>query len=67
MPLSEKPGLRSLPQAAALLGVSVACLRSWIYRRTIPYVKIGRAVRISDETLQKLIDRGTIPALKEGN
>jgi excisionase family DNA binding protein len=57
--------LNSLPQTASRLGISVKCLRSWIYRRTIPYVKVGRAVRISDETIQKIIDRGTMPALEE--
>jgi excisionase family DNA binding protein len=62
---SSTARLRSLPQAAEQLGVSVKCLRGWIYRRTIPYVKVGRAVRISDETIQRIIDQGTIPALEE--
>jgi hypothetical protein len=35
-----------------------------VWRRSIAYVKIGRAVRISDETIQKIIDRGTMPALE---
>ena len=66
MPASlQKPKLNSLPQAAEQLGISVKCLRSWIYRRTIPYTKIGRAVRISDITIQSIIDRGTMPALEE--
>ena len=56
--------LNSLPHAAARLGVSVKCLRSWIYRRAIPYVKVGRAVRISDETIEAIIERGTVPALE---
>lgn len=56
--------LRSLPQTAEALGVSVKTLRGWIYRRTIPYVKVGRAVRISDETIEKIINRGTMPALE---
>jgi excisionase family DNA binding protein len=59
--------LRNLPQAAKRLGVSVKCLRSWVYRRTIPYVKIGRAVRISDETIEKISLRGTRPALAEAS
>ena len=59
----RKVNLNSLPQAAEQLGVSVKCLRSWIYRRAIDYVKVGRAVRISDETIQKVIERGTMPAL----
>jgi excisionase family DNA binding protein len=66
MPASlQRSKLNALPQAAEQLGVSVKCLRSWIYRRTIPYVKVGRAVRISDETIEKIINRGTMPALEE--
>lgn len=62
---SEKRAqLRSLPEAAESLGVTVKCLRGWVWRRSIPYVKVGRAVRISDETIQKIIDRGTMPALE---
>ena len=60
----QKPKLNTLPQAAEQLGVTVKCLRSWIYRRAIPYVKVGRAVRISEETIQRIIDRGTRPALE---
>jgi len=61
----QRSKLNNLPQAAEQLGVSVKCLRSWIYRRTIPYVKVGRAVRISDETIEQIISRGTVPALGE--
>lgn len=65
MTTSNTGRLRSLPTAAEALGVSVKTLRGWIYRRSIPYVKVGRAVRISDETIQRIIDRGTMPALEE--
>ena len=63
--LLQRPKLNTLPQAAEQLGVSVKCLRSWIYRRAIDYCKVGRAVRISDETIQRIIDQGTMPALKQ--
>ena len=52
-------------RAAEALGVSIKTLRGWIYRRSISYVKVGRAVRISDETIEKIISRGTMPALEE--
>ena len=65
MTSSNTTRLRSLPEAAERLGLSVKCLRGWVWRRTIPYVKVGRAVRISDETIQRVIDRGTMPALEE--
>jgi excisionase family DNA binding protein len=57
--------LRTLPEAAERLGLSVKCLRGWVWRRSIPYVKVGRAVRISDQTIQSIIDRGTVPALED--
>jgi excisionase family DNA binding protein len=62
---SNTARLRSLPEAAERLGLSVKCLRGWVWRRTISYVKVGRAVRISDETIQKIIDRGTMPAIED--
>lgn len=65
MAITSTARLKSLPQAAEALGLSVKTLRGWIYRRTIPYVKVGRAVRISDDTIQRIIDKGTIPALEE--
>ena len=54
--------LRPVSEAAGRLGVTVACLRSWIYERKIEYVKVGRAVRISDATIEDIIARGTVPA-----
>jgi excisionase family DNA binding protein len=53
-----------LPDAAEALGISLNTLRAWIYRRRIGYVKIGRSVRISRETIDKIITRGTIPPLE---
>lgn len=63
--LNEANRLRSLPQAAEALGVTVNTLRAWIYRRKISYVKMGRSVRISEATIQQIIDRGTMPALED--
>jgi excisionase family DNA binding protein len=59
--------LRTLPEAAERLGVSVKCLRGWVWRRTIPYVKVGRSVRISDETINEIIECGTRPALADAD
>jgi excisionase family DNA binding protein len=57
-----KRRLMSVEEAAKCLGVSVKCIRGWIYRRSIPYYKIGRVVRIADETVEQIIERGLIPA-----
>jgi excisionase family DNA binding protein len=62
---SNRTKLKSLPQAAEELGITVSCLRSWIYRRSVPYVKVGRAVRIAEGTIERIIADGTVPAREE--
>lgn len=57
--------LKSLDQAAEHLGLSVKCLRGWVWKRKIPYVKVGRSVRISEETITQIVERGSVPALEE--
>ena len=42
-------------QAAEQLGVTVNCLRRWIYRRAVAYVKVGRAVSLVSAHLRRLI------------
>jgi excisionase family DNA binding protein len=65
MPVAEKTRLVPLPEAADRLGVTVSTIRAWIYRRSVPYTKIGRAVRLSEATIESIIERGTRPALEE--
>ena len=59
--------LLSVKEAAGRLGISVATLRAWIWKRQIEIVKIGRAIRIKDETLDTLIANGTIPAKQQNS
>jgi len=63
--LKQMSRMLTLPQAAEALGVSINTVRAWIYRRKIDFVKIGRSVRVSEATVQKVIDRGTMPALED--
>jgi excisionase family DNA binding protein len=55
--------LLTVSQAAARLGLKTSTLRSWIYRREIEYVKISRSVRLREDTIDEIIEAGTIPAL----
>lgn len=58
--------LLSVPEAAEALGLRRATIRAWIYRRKIPYVRVnGRAVRILSAEVDRIIARGTVPALPE--
>jgi excisionase family DNA binding protein len=65
MPVAEKTRLVTLPEAADRLGVKVNTIRAWIYRRSVPYTKIGRSVRLSEATIESLIERGSRPALEQ--
>jgi excisionase family DNA binding protein len=59
--------LLRIPQAVDYLGgaVKAATLRQWIWRREIEYVHIGRAVCIPQDSLDKLIERGTVQPLEQ--
>lgn len=62
---TDQAPLRSLQHTAERLGVSIHTLRAWIFRREIPYVKVGRAVRISDTVIDRIIANGTHAAHTE--
>jgi excisionase family DNA binding protein len=57
--------LLTLEQAAERLGMKPVTLRMWASTRRIGRVKLGRAVRIPEGEITKLIERGLIPALPE--
>jgi excisionase family DNA binding protein len=39
-------------QAAELLGLSIATVRKWVWKKYIPYIKMGKLVRFSASDLQ---------------
>jgi excisionase family DNA binding protein len=57
--------LLTLEQAAQRLGLKTVTIRMWASARKIARVKIGRAVRIPEGEITKIIERGLIPALPE--
>jgi excisionase family DNA binding protein len=57
--------LLTVKQAADALGLKVATIRAWLYRRRLPCVHCGRAVRIPAEAITEFIQRNTIPAREE--
>jgi excisionase family DNA binding protein len=54
--------LLTVSEAAQQLGIRPATVRSWIWKRQIEYIKVSRSVRISSAEIQRLIQRGTVPA-----
>jgi excisionase family DNA binding protein len=57
--------LLTLEQAAERLGLKPVTLRMWASARKIARVKIGRAVRVPESEIARIIERGLIPALPE--
>lgn len=57
--------LLTVPEAACRLGVTPACIRAWVLRRKLPYVKINRLVRIQASVIDRLVADNTIPARGE--
>ena len=55
-------GLLTLAEAAGLLRLKVSTLRSWVLRRRISYVKVGRLVRIRRCDLDALLAASLVPA-----
>jgi len=51
-----------MKMAAEQLGLKVATLRFWVWQRKIEIVRVGRAVRVSDDVVKRLIEEGTVPA-----
>jgi excisionase family DNA binding protein len=44
-------------EAATFLGLSENTIRMWIWQRRLPVVRLGRAVRLRREDLEKIIER----------
>jgi len=54
-------------QAAERLGLRDSTIRAWIAQRRIGIVRLGRAVRISLDEVERLISEGTVPARRPRN
>ena len=56
--------LFTIKEASAYTCFAEQTLYDWIYKRRIDYVKISRRVFIKKETLDGLIESGTVNALE---
>lgn len=48
----------SVQEAAKQLTVQESTLRSWIHQNRIPVIRLGRAVRIKAEVLERILREG---------
>jgi excisionase family DNA binding protein len=62
----ERETLIDVRQAAKMFCLSVATIRKWVQLKSIPYLKIGRAVRFSPLELKAWGDKQSVwPEEKE--
>ncbi len=52
--------LLKVEEAASRLGLTPAAIRKWIFYRNIEFVRIGRAIRISERVIEEIIANGTV-------
>jgi excisionase family DNA binding protein len=55
--------LLTVPEAAALLRLKPSTIRAWVCQKRIPYVKLGRLVRIKRTDAEAIIQANIIPSL----
>jgi len=55
--------LLTVPEAAALLRLKPSTIRAWVCQKRIPYVKLGRLVRIKRSDAEALIEASLIGSL----
>jgi excisionase family DNA binding protein len=63
--MSDKNNLLTIEEAARRLGMRPVTLRMWAASRKIARCKIGRAVRIQESEVERIIESSLIPALPE--
>ena len=56
--------LLNVAEFAAAIGLKPATIRQQVWQRKVEFVRVGRAIRFKPETVQKIIERGTVPPLE---
>jgi excisionase family DNA binding protein len=59
--------LLKVSEAAKHLSIKEKTLRAWMAERRISYVKLGYAVRIHSEEIERLIRESTVEALPQNS
>lgn len=64
--MAQRKMLR-IPQAVEYMGgaVTASTLRQWVWKRKIETIRLGKTVCIPQDALDKLVERGTVPALEQ--
>jgi len=61
----QAKGLLTVAEFAELTGWRTSTVRQKVWRREIEFVRMGRCIRFRPETVERLIEEGTVPALRD--
>jgi excisionase family DNA binding protein len=61
--MSRKSELLTVDEAADALSLSKHTVRAWIAARRLGHVRLGRALRVPVSEVNRVVQRGTVPAL----
>lgn len=53
--------LLTVTETAEALGLKESTIRAWVMRRKLPFVKLGRSVRIPENFIDELVRTNTVP------
>jgi excisionase family DNA binding protein len=56
--------LLTIDEFAEALALQPKTIRQWVFRREVQFVRVQGSIRFRPETLDELIDKGTVPARK---
>lgn len=56
--------LLTTEEFADALGLSAKTIRQWTWMRKVPFVRVGRSIRFQPDTVEEILNRGTVPALE---
>lgn len=59
--ITQREEPRTVEQAAIELNLSQATIRSWIAQRRLGHVRLGRAIRIPANEIQRVLEAGYVP------
>ena len=65
MSMGKRP--LNVREVAGALGLSESTIRSWLAQRRLGFVRLGRAIRIPVEEVDRVLAQGAVPAKEPGD
>ncbi len=55
----------TMQQVADKLHIKLRTVREWVYRRTIPYTKLGRRIYVARSVIEEMLQKNSVPQLPQ--